>query len=76
MTKQPDGEQYLDYSGLYKNFYEIFSGLIIDPKNFDLQFVVRETRNTYAAFVNIMDANALGMKKKFQFEQAPLEKSL
>lgn len=30
----------------------------------------------YAAFVNIMDANAINLKKKFQFEQAPLEKSL
>lgn len=30
----------------------------------------------YAAFVNIMEVNSLQMKKKFQFEQAPLEKSL
>ena len=30
----------------------------------------------YAAFVNIMDANSLQMRKKFQFEQAPLERSM
>ena len=46
----------------------------MDPKNFDAAFVVRDTRNMYAAFVNIMDATSL--KRKFQFEQAPLERSL
>lgn len=30
----------------------------------------------YASFVNIMDVNALSMKKKHNFEQAPFEKSL
>ena len=40
-----------------------------------MQFVARDTRNVYAAFVNIMDNNALMMKKKFQFDQAPTEKS-
>ncbi|CDW88353.1 tubulin-tyrosine ligase family protein [Stylonychia lemnae] len=69
-------EQYIDYSGHYKTFYDIFVGQILDPKNFDVSFVIRDTRNMYAAFVNIMDANAINMKKKFQFEQAPLEKSL
>lgn len=69
-------DQFIDYSGLYKTFYEIFVGQLLDPKNFDISFVIRDTRNTYAAFVNIMDANAITMKKKFQFEQAPLERSL
>jgi len=40
-------------------------GQILDPKNFDVSFVIRDTRNMYAAFVNIMDANAINMKKKF-----------
>jgi len=43
-------------------------GNLIDPKNFDLSFTVRETRNMYAGFVNIMDANALSMKRKHIFE--------
>jgi hypothetical protein len=38
----------VDYSHLYKNFYDIFVGQILEPKTFDLQFVVRDTRNTYA----------------------------
>ena len=69
-------DQILDYSHLYKSFYDIFVGQYTDPKNFDLQFVVRDTRNVYAAFVNIMDSNSLTMKKKHQFDQAPTEKSL
>jgi len=43
-------------------------GQYIDPKTFDLSFVVRETRNIYATFVNIMDANAMQMKRKHVFE--------
>ena len=37
-----------DYSHLYKSFYDIFVGQILEPKTFDLAFVVRDTRNTYA----------------------------
>ena len=37
---------------------------------------MRDTRNVYATFVSIMDANAISMKKKHVFEQAPIEKSL
>lgn len=58
----------MDYSHLYKSFYDIFVGQILDPKNFDLNFVMRETRNMYASFVNIMDSNALLMKKKHNFD--------
>lgn len=48
----------------------------LDPKSFDLNFVVRETRNLYASFVNIMDVNSLAMKKKHFFDQPPIEKSI
>lgn len=34
---------------------------------------MRETRNLYATFVNLMDTNALTMKQKFKFEKAPTE---
>eukprot|EP00347_Sterkiella_histriomuscorum_P010309 403376796 len=77
IPRQPEGhDQFIDYSGHYKTFYDIFVGSILEPKTFDISFIIRDTRNTYATFVNIMDANAISMKKKFQFEQAPLEKSL
>lgn len=76
MPKSLDSNTIVDYSGLYKNFYDIFAGLSIDPKGFDLSFAVRDNRNMYAAFVNIMDANAISMKRKYVFEQAPLEKTL
>ncbi len=44
----------MDYSHLYKSFYDIFVGQVLEPKTFDLQFVVRDTRNTYAQFVSLM----------------------
>ena len=47
----------LDYSHLYSNFYDIFVGQQIDPKSFDLNYAVRETRNIYASFVNLLDSN-------------------
>lgn len=62
-----------DYSNHFNSFYDIFVGMQIDPKNFDLNYVVRETRNMYATFVNLMDTNAVTMKQKFQFEKAPTE---
>ena len=34
---------------------------------------MRETRNIYASFVNLMDSNAIAMKQKFKFDKAPLE---
>jgi hypothetical protein len=43
-------------------------GGYLDPKNFDLAFNVRDTRNIYATFVNLMDVNALTMKRKHVFE--------
>ena len=67
-------EEFIDFSQHYKSFYDIFVGNLIDPKNFDVSFVIRDTRNMYASFVNIMDH--VGLKKKYQFEQAPMEKSL
>jgi hypothetical protein len=50
----PGGMQVVDYSHLYKSFYDIFVGQVLEPKTFDLQFVVRDTRNTYAQFVSLM----------------------
>ena len=44
-----------DYSHLYRNFYDIFVGHHIDMKSFDLNFAVRDTRNMFASFVNLMD---------------------
>jgi len=77
IPKQPfESDQVLDFSGLYKSFYDIFVGQTLEPKTFDLAYAVRDARNMYAAFVNIMDSNALQMRKKHQFEQAPFEKSL
>lgn len=43
-----NGIPVVDYSHHYKSFYDIFVGQFLDPKSFDLQFVVRDTRNTYA----------------------------
>lgn len=48
-------EEFIDFSQHYKSFYDIFVGNLIDPKNFDASFVIRDTRNMYASFVNIMD---------------------
>ena len=45
----------------------------IDPKNFDLNYAVRDTRSIYASFVNLMDTNAVAMKQKFKFDKAPTE---
>ena len=64
----------VDYSHHYKSFYDIFVGQVLEPKTFDLQYVVRDTRNSYASFVSLM--TSLDVKKKYQFEQAPLERSL
>jgi hypothetical protein len=69
-----NGLKVRDYSHLYKSFYDIFVGQVLEPKTFDLQFVVRDTRNTYAAFVSLM--TSVDVKKKYQFEQAPMERSL
>jgi hypothetical protein len=44
----------------------------LEPKTFDLSFTVRDARNTYAQFVSLMSID----KKKYQFEQAPLERGL
>lgn len=45
----------------------------IDPKNFDLNYSVRDSRNVYASFINLLDTNAVIMKQKYKFEKAPLE---
>lgn len=63
----------MDYTEIFSSFYDIFVGNQIDPKNFDLSYVVRETRNLYASFVNLMDSNAVAMKQKYKFAQAPTE---
>jgi len=72
-SDKKNDEGILDYSEHFNSFYDIFVGMIIDPKNFDLNYVVRETRNMYASFVNLMDTNAVVMKQKFKFDKAPTE---
>ena len=67
-------EQVVDYSHLYNSFYDIFVGFQQEPKVFDLNFCVRDTRNCYATFVNLIDSNALAMKNPHQFSANPLEK--
>ena len=57
-----DDEKILDYSHSFSNFYDIFAGMHIDPKSFDLNFAVRDSRNIYASFVNLMDTKAVAMK--------------
>jgi hypothetical protein len=69
---QDDG--ILDYSHLYSNFYDIFTGFQLDPKNFNLNFQIRETRSVFASFVNLMESNALLMNQKVKFDLHPLEK--
>jgi len=63
----------VDYSDRFNSFYDIFVGMQIDYKNFDLPYNVRETRNVYASFVNLLDTNAVVMQQKHQFDKAPLE---
>ena len=62
VVKKDDGPVYTDYTKLFNSFYDIFVGHQLDPKNFDLHYVVRETRNLYASFVNLMSSNAVVMK--------------
>lgn len=45
----------LDYSHLYSCFNDIFVGHQTDPKQFDLNYAMRETRNIYASFVGLME---------------------
>ena len=54
----------VDYSDRFNSFYDIFVGMQIDYKNFDLAYNVRETRNVYASFVNLLDTNAVVMQQK------------
>ena len=67
VKRQPKKEEegLKDYSGLYTSFYDIFVGQQLEPKSFDLNHAVRETRNVYASFVNLLDTNAVAMKQKF-----------
>jgi len=53
-----------DYSHLYRNFYDIFVGHHNGIKDFDLNYCVRDARNVYASFVNLLDTNALLMQQK------------
>lgn len=63
----------MDYSHLYRNFYDIFVGHHNNIKDFDLNYCIRDTRNVYASFVNLLDTNALMMQQKHKFEKHPLE---
>jgi hypothetical protein len=62
-----------DYSHLYRNFYDIFVGHHNGIRDFDLNYCVRDARNVYASFVNLLDTNALLMQQKHKFEKHPLE---
>jgi len=62
-----------DYSHLYRSFYDIFVGHYSGIKDFDLNYCVRDARNVYASFVNLLDTNALLMQQKHKFERHPLE---
>lgn len=64
----------VDYSTHFNTFYEIFTGQQINPKDFDLSYAVRDSRNLYASFVNLLDSKAILLKQKHIFDKAPLEK--
>ena len=66
-------DEVLDYSHLYRNFYDIFVGHNNDTKGFDLNFAVRECRNINANFVNLMENNLM-LAGKHKFDKHPLEK--
>jgi hypothetical protein len=51
-----------DYSHLYTNFYDIFAGHQSDKLAFDLNYCMRDARNLYATFVNLIESNAVAMK--------------
>jgi len=69
-------DDHLDYSHLYSSFFDIFVGHQTDPKSFELNFAMREARNIYASFVNLMEgAHAVLMQNKVKFEANPLEKA-
>ena len=71
-----DEEECLDYSHLYSCFYDIFVGYQTDSKQFDTNFALRETRNIYASFVNLMEGTqAVVMQQKVKFDANPLEKA-
>lgn len=65
-AKKPDqakqDEELKDYSHLYSNFYDIFVGQQVNSKEFDLNYAVRESRNIYASFVNLMESNHIAMQ--------------
>jgi len=65
-------EETADYSHIYRNFYDIFVGCFTDTKGFDVSFAVRETRNIYAGFVNLMVSDLI-LSNKHKFEKHPLE---
>lgn len=65
-------DETVDYSHIYRSFYDIFVGCFTDLKGFDVSFAVRETRNIYASFVNLM-ASDLVLSQKHKFEKHPLE---
>lgn len=65
-------EESVDYSHIYRNFYDIFVGCFTDTKGFDVTFTLRETRNIYASFVNLMSSDLL-LSNKHKFDKHPLE---
>lgn len=71
--RQKEDEGIKDYSKIFSSFYDIFVGNQTDPKNFDLNYAVRDARNMYAAFVNLLDRNAILLNQKYTFDKAPTE---
>ena len=65
-------DESVDYSHIYRNFYDIFVGCFTDTKGFDVSFALRETRNVYASFVNLMASDLL-LSNKHKFDKHPLE---
>lgn len=72
--KKEEDEELLDYSHLYSSFYDIFVGHQVDQKQFDQNYALREIRNVYASFVNLM-SNAPALQNKIKFDMNPLEKA-
>ena len=69
-------DDFLDYTHLYSSFFDIFVGHQTDQKYFDIAYAMRENRNVYASFVNLMEgALAVQMQQKIKFDANPLEKA-
>jgi len=67
-------DEVVDYSGHFNCFYDIFVGFVLDSKNFDLNYTIRDSRNIYANFVNLLGNSSLLIRQvKHNFSAAPTE---